>query len=431
MGKQSSRIYYQGKDHKDIYFQKKYHEKMYKGSTLVWEKLYPESYFVGTSDAFMWLAIIAKEYADTKKTLQVYYYFYYTNETIAADINFGNVYVTKDLIHFKDTGEYLSNLYGTIKNKFFFRNFVIDVNKELECEKIDISYPDVDDFSKFSGLFFYNFGNYGVLSEIHTTIDSGTYTYLIVNENGEVEIKKDVISFSTGNESSQDIYEKTAMVPSIIKKYGYGIKIVLGDYVYYAVNGRYFKSAVGGKDIIVSGRIIRRNLITFEREIVHDFGIPLSTFDVSISFICFASHKKIVAACYVLDESNNTLYPYILTINANGASTLKPITKFSVKVYGKNNQINIIPVRTSLEREDNSLYLFYNYRPIGGTGHGNDDFTDSRAPSINNGFVELDSIDGMAVEFNSNLGFGYVYFDNLDFSASEKNYVYFVENMED
>lgn len=39
MGRQSSRIFFQGKDHKDIYFQGHYHDKMYIGSTLVWEKL--------------------------------------------------------------------------------------------------------------------------------------------------------------------------------------------------------------------------------------------------------------------------------------------------------------------------------------------------------------------------------------------------------
>lgn len=42
MGKQSSRLYYQGKDHKDIYFQGHYHDAMYVGSQLVWEKIYDE-----------------------------------------------------------------------------------------------------------------------------------------------------------------------------------------------------------------------------------------------------------------------------------------------------------------------------------------------------------------------------------------------------
>lgn len=40
MGKQSSRLIYRGKDHKDIYFQGKYHKAMYKGSQLLWKKLY-------------------------------------------------------------------------------------------------------------------------------------------------------------------------------------------------------------------------------------------------------------------------------------------------------------------------------------------------------------------------------------------------------
>lgn len=38
MGKQSSRIYLAGGDHKEIYFQGHYHDKMYIGSELVWEK---------------------------------------------------------------------------------------------------------------------------------------------------------------------------------------------------------------------------------------------------------------------------------------------------------------------------------------------------------------------------------------------------------
>lgn len=50
MGRQSSRIYFQGKDHKDIYFQGHYHDKMYIGSQLVWEKLksgFKSKYYTG------------------------------------------------------------------------------------------------------------------------------------------------------------------------------------------------------------------------------------------------------------------------------------------------------------------------------------------------------------------------------------------------
>lgn len=38
MGAQSSRLYFDGKDHKDIYYQGKYHTAMYKGNQLVWAK---------------------------------------------------------------------------------------------------------------------------------------------------------------------------------------------------------------------------------------------------------------------------------------------------------------------------------------------------------------------------------------------------------
>lgn len=39
MGRQSSRLYFEGKDHKDIYFQGHYHKAMYAGAQKVWEKL--------------------------------------------------------------------------------------------------------------------------------------------------------------------------------------------------------------------------------------------------------------------------------------------------------------------------------------------------------------------------------------------------------
>lgn len=39
MGRQSARMYYQGKDHKDIWFNGHYHDRMYMGSRLVWKKI--------------------------------------------------------------------------------------------------------------------------------------------------------------------------------------------------------------------------------------------------------------------------------------------------------------------------------------------------------------------------------------------------------
>lgn len=44
MGKQSSRIHFQGKEHKDIYFDGHYHNLMLKGNELVWQKKFDEKY---------------------------------------------------------------------------------------------------------------------------------------------------------------------------------------------------------------------------------------------------------------------------------------------------------------------------------------------------------------------------------------------------
>ncbi len=63
MGKQSARLYYQGNDHKDIIFRKQYHDKMYKGSSLVWEKIFPDGdYFL--SNVFSQYSDISIEHSE-------------------------------------------------------------------------------------------------------------------------------------------------------------------------------------------------------------------------------------------------------------------------------------------------------------------------------------------------------------------------------
>lgn len=53
MGRQSSRIYFNGQDHKEIYFNGHYHKAMYIGSQLVWEKLnseYEQDKYINVAD---------------------------------------------------------------------------------------------------------------------------------------------------------------------------------------------------------------------------------------------------------------------------------------------------------------------------------------------------------------------------------------------
>lgn len=433
MGKQSARLYYDGKDHKDIFFRGKHHEKMCKGSLIVWEKLYPDAYFVGINQDAGYITVISNGYADVKNTLATAYTHYFTNSVIGSEFyvekSGRNIVVTRDLIHFKDTGERVGDFWGVIKNKFFFRNFVVNVGENLECKKTTISYPSISDLYNFYGYYYNNFGNYGILGKSYRYgVSDGTYIYLIVNENGVVETKSDIVSLK--NDGAQAYAEKLAMTKTMYAPYGNGLKIVFGDCIYYAVNGGYIYYTNENKSEFYNGRIIKRNLLNFKREIVYDFGTTISGMEVSIDIICFMSYERIVTVCSVFDKKEGVLYPYVLTINASSGSVLKPLAGLSVRVYGENRKIDIIPVKTTTDIKNDSLYFFYNYVNSGGKrSYGLENFRDSYYPSINKGTVELDSVGGMAVAFYSEtLGYGYIYFDNLDFLASENNYVYFIEN---
>lgn len=78
MGKQSARLYYDGKDHKDIFFRGKYHDAMYLGYELLWHKIRKEGYYVfiyvrGSSRPTerMIVAIFDEKTRSVKKVLEV------------------------------------------------------------------------------------------------------------------------------------------------------------------------------------------------------------------------------------------------------------------------------------------------------------------------------------------------------------------------
>lgn len=121
MGRQSSRIYFQGKDHKDIYFQGHYHDKMYIGSQLVWEKLKDSlmsKYYTG----FPYLLNSSKLYAE--------------NGSSALFCDARNAYMTEDFVsmnkvltvdkHMCGETEYLEYIDGLycVNGKFFVRTYL-------------------------------------------------------------------------------------------------------------------------------------------------------------------------------------------------------------------------------------------------------------------------------------------------------------------
>ena len=100
MGKQSARLYYQGKDHKDIYFNGNYHVKMYKASELVWEKLYPDEFFIYSINGIDFIDIKNK-FVDTFPTIingrkGVLENFLFIQNNIISLIGSGKIVTSKD-----------------------------------------------------------------------------------------------------------------------------------------------------------------------------------------------------------------------------------------------------------------------------------------------------------------------------------------------
>ena len=73
MGKQSARIYFQGKDHKEIYYQGHYHKAMYIGSQLVWEKLIDERLDIVSSISYNGNCYVVRQfkYSDSDAELRI------------------------------------------------------------------------------------------------------------------------------------------------------------------------------------------------------------------------------------------------------------------------------------------------------------------------------------------------------------------------
>ena len=73
MGKQSARIYFQGKDHKEIYYQGHYHKAMYIGSQLVWEKLIDERLDIVSSISYNGNFYVVRQfkYSDSDAELRI------------------------------------------------------------------------------------------------------------------------------------------------------------------------------------------------------------------------------------------------------------------------------------------------------------------------------------------------------------------------
>jgi desulfoferrodoxin (superoxide reductase-like protein) len=116
MGKQSARLYYDGKDHKDIFFQGNYHRAMYKGNRLVWEKITEGNHipYISREGNDMVLKVL---YVDGRTTVTVgnskKFVSYY--DRIVRGKNIVGFVVTNGQIVYSTDGETFKAIEGTSK----------------------------------------------------------------------------------------------------------------------------------------------------------------------------------------------------------------------------------------------------------------------------------------------------------------------------
>lgn len=413
MGKQSARLYYQGKDHKDIYFRGQFHEKMYIGKKLVWEKLYPEKYFVcpvgKTNGIFIpnKTVILAPGFAEIRmqNPLNKYsiQYLQYSQNYVATDIRQQNTIksaITKDFIAFKLTERVVVN--GIVGENFISNGGVVSINDSMEITVKKIQYPENKKITHPLTMCI-KMGNYAVEAEEK---EGGKYTYYIIDKNANAIRKIDDVV----NVTDRELFDKRAMYDSVFS-------VILDDYIYYSVD------PVTATEIPYKGRIVKRNLSTFEikevfdsgyRKIIWNRGCAYKSFEEVIAIFCLASTAgTLESVCFA-------------KMHKNRETEVSKMDELSVNIYGTDEKIKIIPFGSKEDIEKgNALYFFRDDGKI-----GNIEFYNYEFPTINNGEIDSGSLKAMC--FYTNIKFpqiGLVYIDNLNFKESENNYLYLVDDV--
>lgn len=114
MGKQSSRLYFQGKDHKDIYYQGHYHDAMYIGSTLVWEKIKTDE------ESYKYILRLPVRYTFHEGKFYIVFLKYGKNvKGVTSDCAFLGCYICDSYDMHKINAEYKINMDEPDIDKFF------------------------------------------------------------------------------------------------------------------------------------------------------------------------------------------------------------------------------------------------------------------------------------------------------------------------
>ena len=460
MGLQSARMYFRENDHKDIWFRDNYHKAIYFRGKKLWEKLYPEKYFLVNGQRTVrengreiaqegYNLIFSKNlaykdslyrYFGTQKTEMIGYDISRTNginDWILSDVlnrKTGLFEIqpcfTKDLNIFKKLPVsdyiYYSLSFGFID---VHENKIYKISDDSSIETID-SEPITDldvadlyrhtvyaDYLLFDLQYIPGKYDYAIKSKYET------FSYKIIGEDGKIKTVDRTMAIKSGASLEADeFYEYYYAL--------FGNTVIIGDDMYSFVDTT--STIPSSSHYRATGKIgglFKINLPTMEKNKVLTLQYPASFID----FVYLSSDKSIFL-CYMYLERSDSSWDYMaaLVTISGGQAQSKTIQNFNIKVYGEERNIEIIGNynNSDIEKYDYSILL-----PISSEFGLGGEFGLS-VVYMKNGIRNTESSDEMLIYFHYKNRYsndksweimGYIYFDNLEFAPSENNYIYIIE----
>lgn len=452
MGKQSARIYYQGKDHKDIYFQGNFHEKMYIGRNLAWQKIYdfPTYYGVYSSKiknadgkCHKYLYRINRNGVYGKNLDNLYSYY---SKDYQLGIVYGFIYCAigilcpkKDFSH----GYSIENCYIT-KNFKDFLKYETSENSYLYASDTDsfgTEYAyDIDEKSGKYQYYIYRISvGQDLTSYTQTKFDIGDAEENAYAVNlSPPNVNQSIYIFKSSNEGGGKIYE--------LNLTSRRIQVVFnGSQFYYEDEGIYSGSML--QALIIQERS-GRNFYFVSLGVFLEggrFGYLKSIFPKvqGESFhnykTLFLTNSQFIVLGFASLDSEIADYAYIFTNSDTSLIKREKVEPFSIKVYGENRKISLIFKEFYYGKDDFKKNII-NLTILDVTSLCNSRDEDH----ISNIYIPNKEI-GMAFEFyygfNGTMIYdkqyanawslhGFMYIDNFDFVESENNYIYILEEYE-
>ncbi len=328
----------------------------------------------------------------------------------------------------------------------------MNINNELsykiiECDEIP-SYEDngmivsyiIPNYAQFYGNYVYactqdlRYAHYDAASSIyHTKILSS-----MLDKNGKWNLFEKTYAIpAVRNEAIKSKQATDFYIDYLISDRA---SLTIQDYVYwiiggnnsYSNSGRYFMSNP-------MNFVCCKNLLTNETTTLLDFSETDNVLmdPVNNIFPIYVSVSKAILlhAFYKSDYYQGVDSRSIIITLQNGNAMYKSMQDMFIRVYGEKRQIHLMANYSSeiydklpdIEKDEISL--------IGGVEKFRYFRTEKALPTMQKGLYKPDAVEGMAFRFTYGDRKrweiqGYMYIDNFDFTESENNYIYILEEYE-